>query len=188
MTMTLTPPVRSRPRTSLGMGGGPTEPTGGLRLGVTGTSRLADEHLAVVPTTLLAAARLDVVEEVITGCQRGVDAHAARAAYRLWPEVTHRLIVPSAPHDEEVVEWFEEEADCNDEANVVIERLPPAPTDAMAYHARNDAVLDRSTRLAAIALHEEDRMPRSGTWWTVRRARERGIELELVVLEPRVTA
>lgn len=109
------------------------------------------------------------VTGVVTGAQRGVDAYAARIAWVTYPQAEHTLIVPAAPHDDELVKDFKRMVDPpNRHPNVHIIFLPPSTEP---YKARNAEIVTRSDRVHGYPLRGERQSPRSGTWQTLRMAR-----------------
>lgn len=121
--------------------------------------------------------------EYTTGAQVGFDALACREAMAAFPDALHRVIVPRAPHDEQLV------ADAYALGAVIV--TAPAgritksdPTGhRSAYRNRNELVLEHSDVLVACARLPEARLPYSGTWATVRLGRKAGKPIIVQILE-----
>lgn len=173
-------------------------------LGFTGTGKLRQEHHWLVEQRLKELAHQfggSYNVRVVTGAQTGVDAFVADWMERAMPCATHHVIIPYAPHDKgtasrftylDSVQW-----------NICVERMPhpncsslDKRRNAIAYRERDQRIVDwvlagrqqpgdADSRLEAFPLHEEKRMPRSGTWLTVRLGRKAGIPIVEHVLDPR---
>lgn len=131
------------------------------------------------------------IGEFATGAANGGDSVIADTLERALSQGRHRLIVPAAPHNEGIVKRWEHLALTTPDTHIVQRMAPVAGPPAAQYKAR-DAELVRAADstggwLVAFALHEERRMPRSGTWLTVRLARTAGVRVDLHILEPEPT-
>jgi hypothetical protein len=146
----------------------------GTSYSFTATRDLKPDHVPLI---------LPVLEELVdgthffTGAARGGDTFIARALTELYPRAHHTLVVPAAPHNEELVDgWMPS-------ARRHIHVMPPCPDVALAYRQRN-GVLNAKGRIVGFPLREEHRDIRSGTWMTIRMARKRGTLHRVLVLEP----
>jgi hypothetical protein len=110
-----------------------------------------------------------------TGAAKGIDTLVARVAYELWPKAIHEIVVPAAPHNEEIVKFGEER-------HFAVIKMPPEKDDTTAYMKRNDYLVKGMDWLIAFPATSTPKR-RSGTWSTVRRAEKRGLGLTLVPLE-----
>lgn len=113
----------------------------------------------------------------VSGACVGGDQYLATQALKVWPGRDHKIIVP---HDTSRVNlsWLE-----------VVRRLENVEIDFMGYGTtyadRNRAIIKaKPDLLGAFPLHPEGdkRSRHSGTWMTVRFAREAGISIEPHVL------
>jgi hypothetical protein len=113
---------------------------------------------------------------LVTGGAHGVDTTFAGIAMRLWPTVPQRIILPQdAPYDVYGVDTLESMG-----ASVVY--ASAASTQALAYMARNDALVDAADELWAFPESSTEAI-RSGTWATIRRARKKGIPVYIYTNE-----
>lgn len=142
----------------------------------TGTRSLKPQHTRLI---------LPVLEELTdgtdfyTGCARGVDTFVARALTLLYPQARHHLIVPAGPHNEELVDgWLP------NDGNRFIHVMPPAASVPEAMRQRNAILVAKADRVVGFPLYEEARMPRSGTWQTIRMARKTHKMYRQMLLEP----
>lgn len=113
----------------------------------------------------------------ITGASWGADTVAAQIGYSIWPPgrtqpgTEHRIVVPAAPHNEELVEQM------RGLEGVVIERLARRHVKQNdAYMARNDRMIELAELLIAFPSTRTEQH-RSGTWSTVRRARKKRLPI-----------
>lgn len=147
-----------------------------MRYGFTGTRKLREAHVPIIMETLK---ELSDGTEFVTGAARGVDTFVARALTTLYPDAVHRLIVPAAPHNEDLVTgWLP------NGTTRLVEHMRPARNDREAYRARNGQIVASCDRLVAFARLEEDRDRYSGTWMTVRIGRKDRKVYRVVILEP----
>jgi predicted Rossmann-fold nucleotide-binding protein len=135
-------------------------------IGISGTRSLNDDRAAAV-TAVIETLPKDAT--VVTGGCVGVDAHVARVAYGLGLHVVTIL-----PADRKAVDpdW---RRFCHE-----YEEMLPGST----YRDRNRRIVQRSDQLLAFPLYPEKdaRSTRSGTWQTVRIARNMGREITLAHL------
>lgn len=132
------------------------------------------------------------IDEFDTGAAEGGDTVIAETLLPAWPEGRHRLLVPAAPHNRDHVWRWEYNARHDHTGICLVEHVPPVPgPPAAQYKERDKWLVERAGAgggwLVAFALHEERRMPRSGTWLTVRLARTAGVRVDLHILEPEPT-
>lgn len=141
-----------------------------MRYGFTGSRYLEPTHHALLDEVLHA--HLDG-EEYTTGGAAGVDTYVLRRMTTLCPEALHRVCVPEAG-----LGWE------NPYLNLasVVEQVPD--TMRHPYRSRNLRILVHTDVLLAFPLREEDhpKSKRSGTWMTIRMARERGYKVITTVL------
>ncbi len=107
--------------------------------------------------------------EFTTGACTGFDSIAARFFINAKPEATHRLIVPSNRRqiDANLLTVF----GAWPTGWALVEYMPKTSD----YRDRNVRILDYADKLIAVAEYPEDhgKSTRSGTWQTVRLARDR---------------
>jgi hypothetical protein len=126
------------------------------------------------------------VTEFVSGACWGVDTLAARDALALWPHARHRLVVPNAPHNEELVAEFEvlerlrleNAAGRGREIHATVEKMPAGT----GYMERNDRLVLLADVLLAFP-STRDEVVRSGTWATVRRARKANVPVMVYPLD-----
>lgn len=148
-----------------------------MRYGFTGTRRLRPEHVPLIRSVL---SELTDGTEFITGAARGVDTFVARTLTALYPNARHRLIVPAAGHNEELVDgWMPN-------GLRTIQWMPPARTSREAYRERNTAIVAACERLVGFPRLEEERDIYSGSWQTVRIGRKARKVHRLVILEAEI--
>lgn len=116
-------------------------------------------------------AGLDDAESFITGAAFGVDTAAHIISTNRHRGATHRVAVPAAMHNEDLVRQAAE-AGCS------ILYAAKGRTAAESYMLRNDLLVAECDVLIAVPETAEEVM-RSGTWATVRRARDAGREVRL---------
>ena len=135
-----------------------------MRIGITATRALTptgQQHI----TDALSKAAKEGCEMVIVGGAIGGDAFAARAAHalRLWV----RVILP--------LDTKEVDPDWRQYADEAEGSYP--------YRERNTRIVDQCSTLYAFPAYPEDdpRSKRSGTWMTVRIARQKGRSVQVWV-------
>lgn len=113
-------------------------------------------------------------EEYTTGGAVGVDTYVLRKMASWLPDSFHRVCLPEHGPD-----WDNPYLEMADE----VIRVPD--TMRHPHRSRNAAILDHTDVLLAFPLHGEDhgQSKRSGTWMTIRMARERGLEVEITILD-----
>jgi hypothetical protein len=115
--------------------------------------------------------RVAPADAYISGAVFGVDTAAALAAIDLYPEAEHRVYVPAAWHNADVVTQLRRRG-------AVVFDVDCASSTAASYMARNDLMVADCTALVGFPYTLTEEL-RSGTWATIRRARRahRGIRL-----------
>lgn len=116
--------------------------------------------------------------EWTTGAAHGLDTLAHLSGWRVAPIATHRVVIPAAPHNENILEMAKVDevirmprlASSNDERNV----------RATAYRSRNKRMLDFADVLIAFVRFEE--FYRSGEFMTINMAEKRNIPVRKFVL------
>lgn len=144
------------------------------RYGFTGSRYFSPIHGAALDEVLTA--HMDG-SEYTTGGAVGVDTYVLRKMTGWLPDAHHRVCLP-----EHGADWDNEFLSLADE----VIRVPN--TMDHPWRSRNAAILDHSDILLAFPLHDEDhgQSKRSGTWMTIRMARERDIPIVLTVLDQMV--
>ncbi len=142
----------------------------GVRVGFTATRTLRPAHHPRIVELLARAWG----SEFTTGGAPGGDQLISDAVYQLHPNAHHRIVLPRLQASTRSHHAYADA--CASTHEIVHTQLPPL--------ARNGVILDHCDRLIAFPLHEEHLGKRSGTWATVRRARARGIPVEIHVLDP----
>jgi len=115
--------------------------------------------------------------EYTTGGCLGVDAYVGIGLWRTEPHATHRVVVPA---DRSRVDYWWMHRAIREGRGVLIEEMPPSTT----YADRNRRIVEHSDVLVAFPAHPEDdpRSRRSGTWQTIRMARQAALEVRVTVL------
>ena len=145
-----------------------------FRVAFTGPSRLPN---SVSPTGLRLSAipildRWDCADEFISGAAYGVDTVLAKAAIERYPDKKHRVIIPAAHYNTYWSQSFILDK------NIHIDWMPHG-TD---YMDRNQVMVDLADHLIAFPRTSNEEL-RSGTWATIRRARNKGIPIEIIPLD-----
>jgi 2'-5' RNA ligase len=130
----------------------------------------------VVPHLRRHMRKLTAPDEVITGAQHGVDTHAALTAMELWPKARHRVFVPRAGYNRELVAEMRRRG-------ASIEPVRPGPASKHPYLVRNDAMLDAATHVIAVPKTSQEEQRGSGSWYTIRHARERELPVRMLPLD-----
>lgn len=138
-----------------------------------GSLRLSARQLASVVTPTLANLSAD---EYITGAAIGVDAAVGEALTVLYPHARHTVIIPG--NRRAVDAWWT--------------RLPHRPPglrlitmpETSSYRDRNAALVKPATELIAYPQYPEQdgRSRRSGTWQTIRLARNAALPVTTHIL------
>lgn len=110
-----------------------------------------------------ALERVEPADVYISGAAFGVDTAAALAAIDLYPDAEHRVYVPAAWHNADVVEQLRERS-------ALVIDVDSAGSAAASYMERNDFMVADCTALIAFPYTLAEEL-RSGTWATIRRAR-----------------
>jgi hypothetical protein len=141
-----------------------------LRVGFTGSRYVDRLHYATIDEVL---ARYLDAQEYTTGGAVGVDTYVLRKLSAWCPEAKHRVCLPEHGPD-----WD------NPYLELATEVIYVPNTEKHEHRSRNKAILDFSDLLIAMPLHPEDnpQSKRSGSWMTIRMARQRGIPVDLTVL------
>ena len=144
-----------------------------MRYGFTGTRTLdaADELVVARAVSLLEDGT-----EFTTGACIGADFFVGQSLWLAKPDAVHRVIVPA--DRSRVDHWWTHRAIGD---TVRVEEMSAGTT----YKDRNLRIVEHSDVLVAFPAHPEDdpRSRRSGTWQTVRMARQRGIVVIVTVLD-----
>ena len=142
-----------------------------MRFGFTGSRYINPLHHPKLDEVLFA--HMDGTEYT-TGGAVGVDTYVLRRMKVIAPEALHRVCLPEYGPD-----WDNEYLKLADE----VIRVPN--TMKHAHRSRNAAILDHSDVLLAFPLHDEGhgQSKRSGTWMTIRMARQRRIPVVLTILD-----
>jgi len=144
-----------------------------VRYGFTGTRTLepADEDTISHSLSLLKDGT-----EYTTGACIGADFFVGQSLWLAKPDAVHRVVVPA--DRSRVDHWWTHRAIGD---TVLVEEMPATTT----YKDRNLRIVEQSDVLVAFPAHPEDdpRSKRSGTWQTVRMARQRGMVVILTVLD-----
>lgn len=158
----------------------------------TGPSRLVPEDERAIFDAARNLAAFGLPTEIVTGAAHGFDMVIAHVLLDEWPgpAVLHRIVVPKAPHDQEgVADWIAHANRLG--ARYVVETAPYGSTDADAYRARNELMLERAqfcpeqmnTAVLVAGLRRRS-FYRSGEWMTVNIAHRRKITVHVVDLPP----
>lgn len=141
-----------------------------MKYGFTGSRYINPMHFAAMDEVLTA--HLDGVEYT-TGGAVGVDTYVLRKLSAWLPTALHRVCLPEHGSD-----WDNPYLELADE----VIRVPD--TMKHPWRSRNAAILDHSDVLLAFPLHAEEhgQSKRSGTWMTIRMARQRSIPTVVTVL------
>jgi hypothetical protein len=118
-----------------------------------------------------AVERIAPADVYISGAAFGADTAAGLAAMEFHPEAEHRVYIPVARHNTDVVAAMRRRG-------AVIVQVPAAGSVAASYLERDDWMVAECTALAGFPYTLEEEL-RSGTWATIRRARRarRGVRL-----------
>lgn len=129
----------------------------------------------VSPDSRLRRVLLNVVErlrdptEITTGLADGIDTEAMLAAYHLYPDALHRVVVPRGPFNKDALAF------AKSHGFAVIY----APERAHPYRPRNLLLVQYADELEALPEGPEKAHPRSGTWMTVRIAHDHGVPVKV---------
>lgn len=121
--------------------------------------------------------------EFISGCAHGVDTSAAFAAEGAFPGRVHRLVVPEGKHNQGLVQRWELWSRSTPDTHVIEYCQTPRGKNPHIY--RDEVMVNHGEPGQDILVafpHTLSEYARSGTWVTVRRARERGLRIYLVPL------
>lgn len=142
-----------------------------MRLGFTGTRTLPADMSAIED---YVADRIVRFNEFTSGACVGFDAWVARYLLRVRPEATHRLVVPANRSQVDIDLYHEFITHTG--GWVVIEFMP----DGTTYKQRNARILDHADELLGVCDYPErhGKSARSGSWQTVRLARDRRLTLD----------
>ena len=121
-----------------------------------------------------ALQRIEPADVYISGAAFGVDTAAALAAIDLYPEAEHRVYVPAAPHNRELVALLRARG-------AVVLFAPAERSNAASYMARSDWMVADCTTLTGFPYTLVEELC-SGTWATIRRARKAGRGVRLLPL------
>lgn len=142
-----------------------------ITVAFTGTRDTTNKDLKRILSSLREIEKeAGVPHTCITGAAYGIDTMVATAAYSLWPDSVHWLIIPAGWHNENIVKW------CS-HRDFVLEFMPRHTT----YMDRNQVKVDLADVLIAFPKRDGEVL-RSETWATVRRARKKGIPIHIFPL------
>jgi hypothetical protein len=147
-----------------------------VRVSFTGPTEINGAQEAFVKS-ILCGVIASGADEFTTGAAPGVDALCAEFLFERAPKGTkHRIVVPAAPHDDEMVARMWALSLIAPPGRIEIVRMEPVEGDrAKQYRARNERMVAYSDRLEAFLWKPE--FYRSGEWMTVNIARKRGVEV-----------
>lgn len=118
--------------------------------------------------------------EFISGCAVGLDTLAAETALEAYPGVVHRFVVPQGRHNEHLVSRMEDRIAAG-ETNIIVQRIMDTPRSQNPHLYRNVVMIKRGELLAAMPESPLE-LQRSGTWHTIRRARDKGMPIHFFPL------
>jgi hypothetical protein len=113
--------------------------------------------------------------EFISGAAEGVDTLFALLAYDYFPRAKHTICVPRARHNRILVEHFQALTRLNPDADIQILLTPVEPKSKNPHIFRDEymiSLLAGKDDLLLAFPHTSKEVLRSGTWTTIRRARE----------------
>jgi hypothetical protein len=139
-----------------------------MKVAFTGESRLLDVRFATDFVTGILTLVEEEPTDVFTGGAYGIDTIAAIAAVHQWPEAHHRLIVP-------------EGCDWNEQLPSILPGTVAVHRITGGYMKRNDVLIADATTLLAFPATATEQL-RSGTWATIRRARQRELDVRIYPL------
>lgn len=143
-------------------------------IGVSG-SREGDimAHYGLVYAALAETVRAGAFTRLANGGCKGIDDIAGQAGHGLGLLV-HTILVPNWEKIEWTADWWE------------YTDTTATMSHGTGFKERDQAVVDTSEALLAFPLYAErhSQSRRSGTWMTIRLAREKGIPVEVIVLRP----
>lgn len=143
-------------------------------IGISG-SRHGDimPHYGLVYAALAETVRAGDFTRLAQGGCKGIDDIAGQAGHGLGLLV-HTILVPNWRKVRWTAEWWE------------YSDTSQAMPYGTGFKERDQAVVDTSEALLAFPLYAEKnpQSRRSGTWMTIRMAREKGIPVEVIVLRP----
>lgn len=132
-----------------------------MKLGITGTRDLPNGAYNVIYNRLIDL-QDESIEEFTCGGAKGVDQVAAGFATAIFPNALMRLVLPK----EYDGEWVDEIDSISVIDEIIYTGLPPL--------LRNHVILDHTDHLEAFPKTSKEER-RSGTWATIRYARQRNI-------------
>lgn len=149
-----------------------------MTYGFTGAHRLTEDQRALAESYLAALTEdwplLLLADGFVTGTQVGIDELVARTLAAEFPTRPLTQLIPGKPGTHgEIVE--------NPGARVI--QLTDRDSSAMAYRKRNHFIVELADALIAFPEGPEESHRRSGTWMTVRMAREKGIPVRVFPLD-----
>ncbi len=138
----------------------------------TGTSNAdMNKHRLIVRDTV---SKLKGFDEYVTGAAHGIDTLAAQEAYEYFPEANHRIVVPQGFHNHIHVQL------AMVAKNIEIEFMPLGT----GYRERNQRMIDLCDHLVAFDIDiKKEKFRGSGTWMTIRMAKEKPVPVQLVELD-----
>jgi hypothetical protein len=141
-----------------------------VRYAFTGPSHLTMEQILYVE---LAVRRLSPAPtEITTGCANGADTVVCVTAQEAWPNAVHRIVVPAAPHNDDLVARFKGTVITMPSIHATVSE---GQRRARAYRQRNNRMLAYADELVAFV--RTGGFYRSGEWMTIHIAEEKGIHV-----------
>lgn len=141
-----------------------------MRYAFTGPSHLTMDQILYVE---LVVRRLSPAPtEITTGCAYGADTVACLTAKEAWPNAVHRIVVPAAPHNEELVAAHRGTVITMPSIHATVSE---GQRRSRAYRQRNYRMLACADELVAFV--RTGSFYRSGEWMTIGLAEEKGISI-----------
>lgn len=154
-----------------------------MRVGFTGTRKVPDKLTEQVKCWVWTVSYQ--ADEFTTGACVGFDSIAAWYLSIMRPQATHRLVVPAdrSQVDMDLVRAFTQHMihpSSEFPGAYVVEFMPEGTT----YKQRNQRIVEHADSFAACVGYPKDdgHSRRSGSWQTVRLAREAGMEPNILTL------
>lgn len=140
-----------------------------MRVSFTGPSGLTAAQVEFAERTLT---KYREATEWTTGGARGLDTVAHRMGFSVAPDAVHRLVIPAAPFNGDVLNMGYDH----------LVRMPPAKDRTTAYRARNEKLVVFAERGLLVAFVRWAEFYRSGEWMTINIAKKRDVPVDRYVL------